>query len=257
MKKRKRRITKDGKVKFEQDQNARMQDEHSDDRDGVEPSGDDAQKEQIVRDILEDKGGADAAPEGAEQLGSEHAQEPTVAEAQREDEQVSISAKELEALKQKAEQAEYYMDRYQRARADYINLQNRVERNRQAWTELAIRDLALALLGVLDHLQLALNAEAQDQNLEAFVEGVRLIEKQLYKVLADHQIEPIKAEGEEFDPQYHEAVLQEYVEDGSANVVLEELQRGFTLCGKVLRPSKVKVSARRETPAAESNEEDR
>jgi len=249
---------KDGQVKVERQQD-RPQNEDGgagQDTQGNDPvAEDETMKEQIVRDIL---AGNDAETRPAQAPPEPEAEEetPTDAEPEAEEEPVSISAGRLEELRQQAGQAAYYMGRYQRARADYVNLQNRVERERESWTEFATRDLATSLLGVLDNLQLALNAEAQDQNLDAFVEGVRMIEQQLYKALAEHQIEPIDAEGKEFDPQYHDAVLQEEVDGGPGNIVLEELQRGFTIRGKVLRPTKVKVSARRETAEPRADRED-
>ena len=129
--------------------------------------------------------------------------------------------------------------RLQRLQADFDNYRKRVKSEKQDMTRQAVCDLVRELLPVLDNLERA--TQEKGVSPEALVTGVDLVFKQLVSVLEKQGVNAIEACGAEFDPNCHHAVMQ--VEcDQPENEVVEELQKGYRLHDKVLRPSMVKVA---------------
>ena len=132
-------------------------------------------------------------------------------------------------------------DAIARARADFFNYRQRVEREQERLRSMAGEDAAAALIPVLDNLDRALSANRSD--LESFVKGVGMVRDQFFSVLEDLGVSAIETVGKPFDPSAHEAVAVEEagegVEDG---IITEELQTGYTISGKVLRAARVKVA---------------
>jgi molecular chaperone GrpE len=143
--------------------------------------------------------------------------------------------KSLEAEKKKAEE---YLAHWQRAQADFINYKRRTEAERQEFNSFANANLVLAILPVLDDLERALDAIPEEFADHDWVEGVRLVERKLKTILEGQGVKPILSLGMAFDPNYHEAMRQEKGEEG---VVIGELQKGYILNDKLLRPAKVVV----------------
>lgn len=160
---------------------------------------------------------------------------------------VEVAEDELKALQEKGGERDQLRDKYLRAKADFVNLLNRIERERQAWSETALRGFFMKLLPVLDDLERALSSSSVGSNSDGVAQGFRMVADSLYRALAQCGIEPIQAKGRRFDPALHEAMLQEATDEHPDQTVLEELQRGFTLNGQVIRPAKVKVSRRKST----------
>jgi molecular chaperone GrpE len=142
------------------------------------------------------------------------------------------------ALGEERARAESYLAQCQRAQADYLNLKRRTEQEKGEMTQFANSMLILNLLPVLDDLDRALNSVSSTLAGLTWVEGVRLIYRKLEAVLQAQGISDIKAIGERFDPNIHEAVLHREGEEG---VVLEEVQKGYRLQDRVIRPSMVVV----------------
>jgi len=159
---------------------------------------------------------------------------------------VEVAEGELRALQEKAGERDPLRDKYLRAKADFINLQNRIERERQVWSETAVRGFFMKLVPVLDDLDRAMNSPVAGPDAQSLAQGFRLVVDSLYRALAQCGIEPIQAQGQRFDPALHEALFQEETDEHPDQTVLEELQRGFTLNGQVIRPAKVKVSRARQ-----------
>lgn len=136
--------------------------------------------------------------------------------------------------------AEDYFNRWQRAAADMANMRRRHEQDRQEYLKQANAALIGDLLPVLDSFDRALDTvpEAPDQT---WVDGVRLVERQLKMVLQRHGLNPIEAHGKPFDPTEHEALMHE-PSDEPEDTVTGELQRGYKLHERVLRPAMVKVA---------------
>jgi len=129
-----------------------------------------------------------------------------------------------------------------RALADMQNFRRRAEEQKQELAQYAISEFAQGLLAVLDNFERAVASAEQSRSFEALLAGVTLTQKQLLDTLKRHGLEPIDAAGLPFDPNVHEAVLTVETADVPDNTVVEDLQRGYTLRGRVLRASKVKVS---------------
>lgn len=129
-----------------------------------------------------------------------------------------------------------------RAKADYQNLQRRTALERSEAIRFANADLMRSLLVVVDGLQRSLDAAANSSNLQAVFDGVRLVYDDLMKALGAHGLEPIEAHRKPFDPNVHEALMQQPSADAPAGTVLEEIARGYRLRERVLRPAKVVVA---------------
>lgn len=122
------------------------------------------------------------------------------------------------------------INNWKRAVADYQNLEKRINEERASWIRSASSDLILRLLPILDTLMLA-QKHVQD-------EGVALGVKQLITILEQEGVKPVETQDKNFDPQTMECVA---TESGERGKVLQELQRGYVLYDKILRPAKVKV----------------
>lgn len=130
---------------------------------------------------------------------------------------------------------------WQRAAADFANYKRRTDEERATVAQFASSLLIGKLLGVLDDFDRALDNVPADAH-DAWVEGVRLVERKLRGVLESEGVTPIDAIGQPFDPNVHEAVVHEETADAPDNQVIGELQRGYRLHDRVLRPALVKVA---------------
>ena len=146
-----------------------------------------------------------------------------------------------QALEEERAEKEEYLRLLQRTRADFENYRRRIDRERRDFINRANERLFLELLPVLDNMERALQVEGEP-SAAAIIEGVELIYRQFLEILKREGVTPIEAQGKPFNPEVHEAVLQ--VEDAAAEAgtVVEEVQRGYMLHDRVLRPSMVKVA---------------
>lgn len=140
-------------------------------------------------------------------------------------------------------EVEQWKDKYLRCKAELANFQRRSEKDRAQALRYANAGLAKSLLPTLDDLERVLQSgQAHKDSVDAILEGVRMTLEGLLKTLAEHQVERIEAEGRPFDPQVHEAMIQEPSADHPDKTVLKELVKGYRLQERVLRPAKVIVS---------------
>jgi molecular chaperone GrpE len=148
----------------------------------------------------------------------------------------------LEAREKEA--AEHY-DRYLRAVADLDNYRKRAARDKEDAIKYGNEKLIKDILPILDSLDRALH-QASDlsarRNFEAFQQGLELIHTQILGCLERHGVVKIAAKGEEFDPDKHQALMQVETPEMESNRVVDEYESGYTLHGRLLRPSKVSVS---------------
>ena len=196
--------------------------------------------EEIPIQFEDDEAPADASAEdaaldeaaGAPPPASEDGAEPNGEDAEIED--------PLGAAKQEA--ADYY-DRLLRLSAEFENYKKRSSRELADFRKFANEQIFKDLLGVIDNLERAL-ASAADQggNAGSIAEGVELTLKEILKILEKNGVTVIEAEGEAFDPTYHQAVMQQEAADQPPNTVIQELQKGYLLHNRLLRPSMVAVS---------------
>ncbi len=152
----------------------------------------------------------------------------------------------IEKLRAAEESAKKYLDLYVRAQAEMENLKKRLRKEKEDFLKFANESLIKELLPVVDNLENALK-HAQDENsVHALREGIELTLKGMKDALSKAGVEEIKASGERFDPNYHHAVSQEESDKVEVGTVLHELQKGYTLNQRLLRPAMVVVSKRPE-----------
>ena len=160
------------------------------------------------------------------------------------------NAESLEqALAEEKEKAAANLAGWQRAQADFINYKKRSEREKADLGRYANSELMLKFLPALDDLERALAVIPPRQAKLSWVEGVRLIERKLKTTLEGEGLCQIKALGEPFDPHFHEAVMQG---EGKEGVVVKEIQKGYRLHDRVIRPSKVVVGGGKEDEGGEA-----
>ncbi len=163
------------------------------------------------------------------------------------DEEIVLKKGEVNELRKKAEESDSFLDKLLRTRAELLNYQKRMRKEHEETAQYAIQDLIRDLLPEFDNfanLEKATKLAENSKDIDKFVEGVKLIEGQLFKVLEKYGVKAIETLGKPFDPNLHEAVAEEENNEHSHHTVIEELQRGFLLKERVIRPSKVKVSKR-------------
>jgi molecular chaperone GrpE len=131
------------------------------------------------------------------------------------------------------------VERLARMQAEFDNARKRAAKEQQDYRDYALADVLKALIPVLDSFDRALQTSPEKSEFHA---GVELIQKQLQDALARIGVRPIDAKGEQFDPRYHEAIEMVDTENAKDHEVLEELQRGYKLKDRLLRPAMVKVA---------------
>lgn len=144
-------------------------------------------------------------------------------------------------LDQTREQSDEHLRGLQRTAADFANYRRRVDEDREGLTQFSNALLIGKLLGVLDDFDRALANVPADTH-EGWVDGVRLVERKLRNLLEAEGVTQIEALGHPFDPNLHEAVVHEETADYPDNQVIGELQHGYRLRDRVLRPSLVRVA---------------
>ena len=133
------------------------------------------------------------------------------------------------------------VEHMQRLQAEFENYKKRTVREKEDTVKYANERLILRLVEVADDFKRALKAGERSKSYDSLFEGLTLTSSKLDKILADEGVDEIKSVGEQFDPLLHDALLVEHSEDHSEDVIIEEVERGYTLKSKVIRPSKVKV----------------
>lgn len=134
-----------------------------------------------------------------------------------------------------------YYDRWMRKAAEFDNYRRRVERERREQTDQTISNLLQDLLSVVDDFDRALTVEAGEGGA-AYRKGVEMIYSKLQDLLRKQGVKPIEALGTDFDPNLHQAVIQEVSPDHREGEVIGELRRGYTIGDRLLRPAMVKVA---------------
>jgi molecular chaperone GrpE len=158
--------------------------------------------------------------------------------------------RDLETLTAKAEKADQYLELAQRTKADFENYRKRALREARAAEERGVVKLARELLPAVDNLDRALAAAeaanpepGQDENgADTLISGIKLVHADVIAALARAGIEAFSPQGEQFDPQHHEAVAQQPVDGTQAGTIVEVYQRGYRLGESVLRPARVVVA---------------
>lgn len=146
-----------------------------------------------------------------------------------------------EKLAQKEKEAAANYDKYVRAVAELDNYKKRAAREKSDVIKYGKEEIVKDILPFVDSLDRALEQAEGCTDINSFKDGFKLIQDQLFTCLKKHGVEVIECAGKDFDPNFHEAMLQVESEDHEANKVVCEFQRGYLLNGRLLRPSKVSV----------------
>jgi len=130
-----------------------------------------------------------------------------------------------------------------RKSADFENYRKRMQREKEEFASFANRDLLLDIVPIIDDFERAIKSGEESHDFDAFHDGIVMIEKQFTSMLERKwKLVRFDSEGEEFDPQRHEAMMTEPVPGHDHSIVLQDFQKGYLLNDRVLRPAKVKVS---------------
>lgn len=153
---------------------------------------------------------------------------------------------ELEELKQSLDSLQKEKDelfgKLQRVSADYANFQKRAPKQIADTICYEKEKIIKSLLPALDNFEHTLQNAHSVEDAEAFIKGIQIIHDQMLDIFKSHGVEQIKSPGEIFNPAMHEAMMQKIEPEKEDNIVLEEFQKGYTLNGRVIRPSKVIVN---------------
>ena len=133
-------------------------------------------------------------------------------------------------------------DRLMRQMAEFDNYRKRTDKEKKQNYEIGAADFILKILPVVDNFERGLNAMTEADKETSFAQGVEMIYKQLTKVLEDEGVTVIEAQGKEFDPMLHNAVMQQPSEEYESGIVIQELQKGYKYKERVIRHSMVMVA---------------
>lgn len=198
-------------------------------------------EEEAVEDAAVEDNVAEAPASGevieGELVSEKEAGEPE--EGESTEEAVSLE-EQLEAAEAKAAE---YLDGWQRARAEFANAKKRLEKSRVEARRNATVEVIGKILPILDDFERALENVPENIAADGWFEGIALIDRKLHDILKSENIERIETVGEPFDPNLHEAVLQEESDEYESGTVIKELQSGYRLDERVIRPAMVIVAA--------------
>ncbi len=190
---------------------------------------DEAEAEETAADEAE-------APETAEASESDAAEADAAAEAEAPDEDAAALKAQVERLKAALEEKD---NRVKRLQADFENFRRRTSKEREELANVVTQDLLKSMLPILDNFDRAMAAEQKDN--ESFQKGVEMIYTQLHETLKNAGLELIDTAGQKFDPNFHQAVMRVENPDLEDDTIAQELQKGYIVKGRVIRPSMVQV----------------
>ncbi|MGR3320099.1 MAG: nucleotide exchange factor GrpE [Candidatus Anammoxibacter sp.] len=167
-------------------------------------------------------------------------------------EEAELTKEELKEVIKKSSERDDLLDKLQRLKAEYANFQKRKSKEISEIRRYAIQNFVIALTSVLDNFARAVQSTEGSNDFNKLLEGIQLVESQFYKTLEDHDVKPIETVGKPFDPVMHEAVIEEEDDNQPHHTVIMELQKGFLLHDRIIRPAKVKVSKK----SADNKQED-
>ena len=198
---------------------------------------DDAQTEEIG-----EENHTEASEETSEaEMGEDLQVEESVSIDEADDVEKRVNAL-LEEIERLQSQANEYLDGWQRSRAEFANFKKRTDREMEEARSQIASEILAKYLDILDDLELALMNSPSNDETQAWTDGIKLIHMKLNTILEAEGVEPILAEGETFDPNFHEAITYEEDDDHQDGQVIETVQKGYKLGDRVLRPAKVRVA---------------
>lgn len=164
------------------------------------------------------------------------------AESEAQDEEAEELTIEEQLVTAQAEAADY-KDRWLRSQAEFANARKRMEKQRLETYGTATAAVIDKLLPIVDDFERAMENLPAEISESSWLEGIQLVQRKLYATLEHFNVAPIEAEGQEFDPNMHEAITQEPSEAYESGLVCRVLQTGYKIGDRVIRPSLVVVAA--------------
>lgn len=183
---------------------------------------------------------AKAASESEEASGEAEAEETEEASDQSADKKPKFFKKDKKDKKDV--EIEELKDRLMRQMAEFDNYRKRTDKEKIQNYEIGASDFILKILPVVDNFERGLSAMSEADKETSFAQGIEMIYKQLTKVLEDAGVTVIEAQGKEFDPMLHNAVMQQPSEEYESGIVIQELQKGYKYKDRVIRHSMVMVA---------------
>ena len=177
--------------------------------------------------------------EDADEMNNES--QDNLQEENSEDTEADIDPKdeEIQQLKNNVQEEE---ERYLRLYAEFENYKRRIQKENQTMKAYKAQDVLNDILPTIDNIERALQIEGEDEQFKSLQKGVEMVYESLLNALKNNGLEKIEAEGQQFDPNVHQAVVQDDNPDYESGQVTQELQTGYKLKERVLRPSMVKVN---------------
>ena len=143
--------------------------------------------------------------------------------------------------------SEEFRDKYLRAHAELDNARKRFIKEREEYVKFANEGLLSEILYVIDNFDRALEHMNGTQKVESILEGIKMIQKQFHQLLEQKGAKRIEAVGKKFDPALHEAIEHIETDEGKEGIVIDEIQPGYLLNGRLFRPAAVKVGKKKDT----------
>lgn len=171
------------------------------------------------------------------EVKEDHLQEDSQEEVQAED--VDPKDEKIQELEKLANDNE---EKYLRLYAEFENYKRRIQNENQINKTYQAQGVLTDILPSIDNIERALQIEGDDESFKSLQKGVQMVHESLLRALKDNGLEEIEAEGQEFDPNLHQAVVQDDNPDFKSGEITQELQKGYKLKDRVLRPSMVKVN---------------
>lgn len=168
----------------------------------------------------------------------DHKQEPKEANKSN----MLLTAEEFKALEDKAKKSDEYFDRLLRLQADFDNYKKRLEKERIEFIKFANEEILSEILKIMDDFERAVEAGKTKHDFETLYKGIEMIHKDFKEFLKQKGIREINVSGKRFNPNEHEAMMQEETDKHPEDHIIEEFQKGYTFNGRVIRPAKVKVA---------------
>lgn len=196
--------------------------------------------------VEEIKENVDQTEEPENDQGADEATRIEVEVAAEEGDQEEIETTELEALEAEIEllnqQSQEYLDGWQRERAEFANYKKRIEKDNQQLRSNISGNIIRKYLEIIDDLERALQNKPQEGEGASWAEGIELVYRKFLSALEAEGVMPMKAEGEYFDPNLHEAISQEPNDEYESGQVIEVLRNGYLIGERVLRPASVRIA---------------
>ena len=214
----------------------------------VKEAVEEAKKAAEEQDAAQEAAGEDteAVAEGTveEEADSEASEEEALEETAEEGSEKGAKGlfKRKPKKDKKDEQIEELKDKLTRQMAEFDNFRKRTEKEKSAMYEIGAKDIIEKILPVVDNFERGLGAVTEEQKEDSFVAGMEMIYKQIMTTLDSVGVKAIEAVGNEFDPDFHNAVMHVEDEEVGENIVVEEFQKGYTYRDTVVRHSMVKVA---------------